>query len=157
MTDMTPTHPTPASVGEVRICKDCGERNYSTSFRDCPEKRLIDSEGICFTCAFWRVRAAERHETVIDGRLYTVGNRPEGGRFNGMAGRRFDIEYFDGRKVTTYDLWSGAEIPERYREAIPNTARFLNGAGFVRIGDSGAWNPSTPAPATSLPNEARDA
>jgi len=126
-----------------RVCNDCGAVNYSTAFTpNCPEKKLIDSEGICFTCAFWRVRIAQKHDTVIAGRIYTVGNRPKGSEHNGMAGRRFDLEYFDGRHVTTYDLWSGGEVPERYRAQIPDTAKFLGGAGFVRMGDGGCWNAS---------------
>jgi hypothetical protein len=126
-----------------RICKDCGAENYAVNFTpNCPEKKMIDAEGVCFTCAYWRVRVAETHETVINGRIYSVGNRPSSPH-NGMAGRRFDIEYFDGRRVTTHDLWAGGEIPERYRGAIPDTARFLGGAGFVKMGDGGAWNPSS--------------
>ena len=133
-------------------CKDCGAVAYSTSFTPtCPEKKVMDAEGVCFNCAFWRVRAAQKHDTVIDGRLYTVGNRPAGGSTNGMAGRRFDIEYFDGRRVTTHDLWAGGEVPERYKAQIPDTARFLGGAGFVRIGDAGAWNPSRSSDETAAP------
>ena len=129
-----------------RTCNDCGEEDYSVAFMpSCAEKKVIDAEGVCFTCAFWRIRAAQKQETVIDGRIYSVGNINRApGPHNGMAGRRFDIEYFDGRRVTTHDLWSGSEVPERYRQQIPDTARFLNGAGFVRVGDGGAWNPSRP-------------
>lgn len=130
-----------------RICNDCGAENYSVSFTpNCAEKKVIDAEGVCFTCAFWRVAISKKNDTVIEGRIYSVGDpkRPPGPH-NGMAGRRFDIEYFDGRRVTTHDLWSGSEVPERYRQQIPDTARFLGGAGFVRIGDGGAWNPSRPA------------
>ena len=68
-----------------------------------------------------------------------------------MAGRRFDIEFFDGRRVTTHDLWSGSDIPERYRAHLPDNARFLGGAGFVRIGqDGGAWNASRPPKASEV-------
>jgi len=134
-----------------RICKDCGAENYSVSFTpNCVEMKVMGAEGVCFTCAFWRVRTTEKHATVIDGRIYTVGNRPPGPH-NGMAGRRFDIEYFDGRRVTTHDLWAGGEIPERLRSQIPDTACFVNGAGFVRIGDGGAWNPSRSAASLHQP------
>lgn len=128
-----------------RICRDCGAVNYSVSFMPtCAEKKLIDSEGVCFSCAFWLVQVEKKHETVIDGRIYSVGDvkKPPNQPHSGMAGRRFDIEYFDGRRVTTHDLWSGSEVPARLRGRIPDTARFLGGAGFVRIGDGGAWNPS---------------
>lgn len=130
-------------------CKECGAHHYSLSFRaDCDEMKVMTAKGVCFTCAFWEVRVSQQHGTVIDGRIYTVGNRPAGSPHNGMAGRRFDIEYFDGRRVTTHDLWAGGEIPERLRSQIPDTARFLGGAGFVRIGDGGAWNPSRTTTAT---------
>lgn len=124
-------------------CRDCGEANYWTGFSG-EMKPVIDAEGICFTCAFWRVAVTKKHDTVIAGRIYSPGdvNKKPGGQFNGMAGRRFEIEYFDGRRIVTHDLWSGSEIPAKYREQIPDTARFLGGAGFVKIGDGGAWNPS---------------
>lgn len=126
-------------------CKECGKADYPTSFTPTsPVKKTMDADGVCFECAFWRVTASKTHETVIDGRIYTIGNRPQGSQHNGMAGRRFDIEYFDGRTVTTYDLWAGGEIPQRHRETIPDTARFQNGAGFVKVGtDGGAWNASS--------------
>ena len=126
-----------------RVCKDCGAENYGVNFTpNCAEKKTIDAEGVCFSCAYWRICAAQPHETVIDGRIYSVGDRPSSPR-NGMAGRRFDIEYFDGRRVTTYDLWAGGDIPERHKPAIPNTARFIGGAGFIKIGEGGAWNASS--------------
>lgn len=129
-----------------RVCKDCGAVNYPTSFTpNCAEKKMMDAEGVCFDCAFWRVAAAKKHETVIAGRIYGVGNGKQGGQFNGMGGRRFDIEYFDGRRVTTYDLWAGGEVPDRYATVIPDTARFLGGAGFVKLGEGGAWNHSRDA------------
>jgi hypothetical protein len=129
-----------------RVCGDCGKAGYSISFTPtCPEKRAMDAHGVCFTCAFWRVRLEKTHDTVIAGRIYSVGDvNKKPGDHNGMAGRRFDIEYFDGRRVTTHDLWAGGEVPEKYRDRIPDTARFLGGAGFHRIGDGGAWNASTP-------------
>lgn len=126
-------------------CKDCGATNYSISYCKCAEKTLIDSEGICWTCAYWRVQAEKTHQVVIEGRIYSLGdvNKAPNSPHAGMAGRRFDIEFFDGRRVTTHDLWSGSEVPEHLRERIPDNARFLGGAGFVRVGDGGCWNSST--------------
>lgn len=128
-----------------RVCKDCGAINYSISYmQNCEEKQAMDAHGTCFHCAYWRIQIDKKHDTVIDGRIYSVGNinKAPNSPNAGMAGRRFDIEYFDGRTVTTHDLWSGSEIPARYIKHIPDTARFLGGAGFVKIGDSGAWNAS---------------
>lgn len=138
-----------------RVCHDCGAVNYSTSFTPtCSEKKLIDAEGICFTCAFWRVQIAKKHDLVIAGRIYSPGDikKPPNQPHSGMAGRRFDIEYFDGRRITTHDLWAGSEVPERYKHLVPDTARFLGGAGFVKVGDSGAWNPSRATEGTDHAN-----
>ena len=129
------------------VCADCGAVNYSTSFmQTSPIKQLMDTHGVCFECGYWRERLTKPNDTVIEGRIYSVGDvaKPPNNPHAGMAGRRFDIEYFDGRRVTTHDLWAGSDVPERYKAQIPDTARFLGGARFVRIGDGGAWNPSTP-------------
>lgn len=123
-------------------CKNCGEKNYSTSYMDCAEKRRMDADGVCFTCAFWLLKADHGGETIIDGGYYSPGNRTSG-PMRGMAGRRFDIEYFDGRIITTHDLWFCGVVPEWCRDRLPDTARFINGARRSNIiGGGCAWNSS---------------
>lgn len=127
------------------VCKDCRAVNYSTSFTpNCAEKKVIDAEGVCFTCAYWRVAIAKKHDVVIDGQIYGLGNvyRPPNSPHAGMAGRRFEVEFFDGQRVVTHDLWAGGAVPDRFKHLIPDTARFLGEAGYVRVGDGGCWNPS---------------
>jgi hypothetical protein len=146
-----------------RACAICGAKNYHTSYMGSEGKRM-EADGICFSCAFWSDRAEKGCPTVIDGWVYTPGTRTTG-EFRGMAGRRFDIEYFDGRKVTTFDLWSGGEIPERFRDRIPDTARFVNGAKRSNVGGTrfgrlqaasppSAWrgggSPITPSPSNNI-------
>lgn len=115
----------------------------------------MDSDGLCFTCAFWSVKAdtPPHKRTIIEGRSYGPGNRTSGS-YRGMGGRRFDIEYFDGRRITTYDLWSGGKIPALWRDQFPDNARFLGAAEAVRVGDVTCWNPSDQtAPAYPLPKD----
>lgn len=126
-------------------CAICGEENFTTSYFPCKQKTMIDRLGICFTCAHWEVAAQEGCPTVINHMVYTPGTRTTG-EFRGMGGRRFDIEYFDGRKITTVDLWCGGEIPERWRDRIPNTARFAGGAKAVKVGDITCFNESFSLP-----------
>lgn len=131
-------------------CAECGNENYETSYSTRDEiGSLMAQHGICFYCGYWRVALAKKQDTIIDGVIYNVGNQPKGGRFNGMAGRRFDIEYLDGRRVTTYDLWTSGQMPERYRDRFPDTAKFLGGAGMVRAGDGFAFNSSDAARAAT--------
>ena len=97
-----------------------------------------------------RDQAGDPSETIIDGYVYTPGNRTSGS-FRGMAGRRFDIEYiepsiFAGKRITTFDLWAGGQMPDWLRAKWPDTAKFLNGAEGVDLGKGGiierCWNPS---------------
>ena len=115
-------------------CGICGA-SYSTSYSRCAEKERMDRDGICFICAIWELRAERPNPTVIDGVVYTPGNRTKGA-FRGMAGRRFDIEYFDGRRITTYDLWCGGPVPTQWLERIPDTAKFLHGARKAMVGET---------------------
>ena len=140
-------HPKSSETGDY-ICKEwptcpvCGFPARPTTKRQRPGAidRIREQHGYCFLCAFWENRARSHPRTVIDGYVYTPGTRTKG-RFRGMAGRRFDIEYFDGTRITTRDLWGGGEVPEAFRDRIPDTARFL-GAERVKVGETTCWNAS---------------
>lgn len=95
-------------------------------------------DALCFICAFWEVEVERPHDLVIDGCIYSIGK----GGGGGMAGRTFEIEYFDGRRVTTNDLWAGGVIPESLRDKIPDTAEFCGGAKRVTVGETTCWNAS---------------
>ncbi|WP_275558596.1 hypothetical protein [Streptomyces sp. 5-6(2022)] len=64
---------------------------------------------------------------VVGGEHYILGEDRPGDAFKGFGGRRFDIEFFDGRKVTTRDLWYQGVIPPKWRERYPDNARFVTG------------------------------
>lgn len=133
-------------------CTSCGEEGYPTSFSNCAEKKKMDEAEVCFTCAFWlnkidMVKASKGRITIIEGGWYSPGNGLPPERFLGMAGRRFDIEYLaDEHRITTFDLWSGGKIPEHFKEQLPDTAKFLNGAERADFPKGSlyeaAWNPS---------------
>lgn len=136
---------TDTNTAAKRVCKDCGAIDYSTAYTpNCAEKKIIDAEGVCFTCAYWRVRIKEKHDVVIDGHIYSLGDikKAPNSPHAGMAGRRFEVEFFDGRRVVTHDLWSGSTVPEHYRRLIPDTARFVGGAERCQVGETTCWNPS---------------
>jgi hypothetical protein len=71
----------------------------------------------------------ESRRVVVDGVHYMLGDDKPGDAFKGFAGRRFDIEFFDGRKVTTRDLWHQGTIPPKWRKRYPDNARFVTEAG----------------------------
>ena len=78
---------------------------------------------------YWDQQVARDPETrvVIDGNHFRLGrNGDKPSPHNGYAGARFDIEFFDGRSVTTYDLWSQGPVPAKYRPLLPDNARFVS-------------------------------
>lgn len=60
---------------------------------------------------------------VVDGEHYTIGG--DTGAFRGFGGHRFDIEWFDGRKATTRNLWHQGTVPAEWRHRYPDNARFV--------------------------------
>jgi hypothetical protein len=125
---------------------ECGKDRYITGDRQI--QKLIEEEQLCFVCAFWKLEAKKTHDVVIGHHVYVIGREPaDMANYHrkqnlGMGGRKFVIEFFDGRQVVTHNLWSGGPIPKRYWEDIPDTARFGGGAKFVNIGETGAWDSS---------------
>lgn len=142
------------------ICDGCGAVNTQHALRNGVRECISWKECVtcgmkanpstyekskqCFSCDLWSKRAKSGAcKTVIDGHVYTPG-RDTTGKWRGMGGRRFDIEYFNGLRITTWDLWSAGEIPERFRSQIPDTARFLEGAGkYKDCSGITYWNSST--------------
>lgn len=64
---------------------------------------------------------------IIEGVHYTLGkngNKP--GPHNGFGGRKFDIEFFDGRRVSTYDLWYQGVIPPIFQDRLPDNAKWAD-------------------------------
>ncbi|WP_433235329.1 DUF6197 family protein [Streptosporangium sp. CA-135522] len=61
---------------------------------------------------------------VVEGEHYLIVDETCSG-FRGFGGRRFDIEFFDGRTATTWNLWHQGTIPARWRDRYPDNARFV--------------------------------
>lgn len=146
------------------FCSKCGgdaDPTYSEPYKS----RMIERK-MCFICSHWTdydiklASGAYAKATIIEGNVYGPGSRTSGS-FRGMTGRRFDIEYLApsihaGKRITTFDLWSGGVMPDWLRERWPDTAKFLNGAERVDIGAdreiTTCWNGSTGTEHYPLPN-----
>lgn len=130
-------------------CVECGETARNTYCE--PGRTQMLERLLCFTCNYWReeeerIRRDHKHMTIIGGHIYGPGDRTTGS-FRGMAGRRFDIEYIEpsvyaGKRITTFDLWSGSAMPEKLVAEFPDTARFLGGAEKAQVGETTCWNPT---------------
>lgn len=130
-------------------CSKCGAAARNTYCEPIRSRMLANRH--CFSCDFWedmdrKIARDHARMTIIAGHIYSPGNRTTG-EMRGMAGRRFDIEYIEpsihaGKRITTFDLWSGSTLPDDLKAKYPDTARFLDGAKKVQVGETTCWNPS---------------
>lgn len=104
-------------------CAECGVEGYSTAFLNTEEKQRMDRDGLCFDCAFWSLRLEEGVTFVADGKAYFIGPEGVNVRWAGFGGEKFVIEFLDGRRVETHNLWHRGVVPEHFRARLPNTAR----------------------------------
>ena len=113
------------------ICKECAKvvEEKKLTYSEALRKQLI-SRQLCFSCNFWcnRCLGTRSPRSVrVDGRHYWIGNVCSGDKKSqGFGGRRFVIRFIEGRKVTTTNLWHQGEIPEHFRERLPDNATFLS-------------------------------
>ena len=87
-----------------------------------------------FLREYWQFRIDQKddpRQVRVDGKVYWLGpdyaSTPK--QHKGFAGQEFRLRFFDGREVTTHDLWLNGEIPKEYREELPDNAVFLDREG----------------------------
>lgn len=118
-------------------CVKCGgseECHYNDK-----TKADLTSRQLCFSCDFyWRflndpVKTPNRHHhstaVIAGGNIYTDGGNvdsPGNGRLLGFAGHQFHFRMLDGsRDWLTNNVWHGGEIPQIWRNEIPDTAEIV--------------------------------
>jgi len=105
------------------ICPVCGKADSPTNWIGGLPKEL------CFNCSFWTEVIEEYkkgNKVVIDGHAYVIGNEEARGGFRGFGGRSFIIEFYDSRQtIVSTNLWHNGEIPKRFRDKLPDNARFI--------------------------------
>ena len=82
----------------------------------------------CFEKHYWAERLRNKdseRQVVIEGRMYQIGNEDEqSGCFRGFGGAKFYIDFNDGRKIVTTNLWCNGDIPEEYKKGFPDNAKW---------------------------------
>lgn len=68
---------------------------------------------------------------MIDGTHYVIES--ENDNFRGFGGARFQIEFNDGTKVITTNLWCQGEPKGYWRTQFPDNARFENNLKWTNI------------------------
>lgn len=111
----------------LHLCKHCGMLEAGNYIE--PIKTRLRENGLCFFCDNWEqtVKQVDPDRLIIDGHIYgDGGNQPNHSRPHllGFGGHKWKIER-DGKVWETNNLWSGFTIPEEYRSALPDNARFV--------------------------------
>lgn len=85
-------------------------------------KKLLETQ-TCFNCNFWlEIIENKANHVIIENHCYAIG--PPDQKWRGFGGRKFTIK--QGTVcITTDNLWHQGEIPERFRELLPNNAEFV--------------------------------
>lgn len=104
-------------------CVICGKEIKQSSYSN-----AVLCGSTCFHKHFWKEIITEKEQhIIIKGECYCDGgnvDKPSLDSWLGFCGRRFWIRFFDGRTLTTNNLWYQGKIPEEFREELPDTAEF---------------------------------
>jgi len=110
-------------MDRIYTCPSCG-KCYTR--RHTPESYIGNN---CFECSFWLGKTdypdyMKNHQVIIDGQHYMAYAETDS-FIKGFGGRRFKIQFFDGRIIETNNLWFQGEIPDQFRSMLPENAVFL--------------------------------
>ncbi len=118
------------------VCKVCGQEEKPSHWIN--EDEMV-SHQMCFCCNFWRdmlERDSKRPPytyCVIDGTHYVIAPEDDPDPFRGFGGARFQIEFNDGHRVVTTNLWCQGEPNKYWKDKFPDNARFENNLKWVDI------------------------
>ena len=87
-------------------------------------------ESLSFTKEFWQSKMKPElrdspRTARVDGVHYYIGDSNANTRaFRGFGGALFLVEFNDGRRVQTTNMWCQGTIPKALRTELPDNARF---------------------------------
>lgn len=93
--------------------------------------------GECFKKHYWNdiISEREKHIIINGDCYYDAGNMPDSYTgFLGHSGRKFYIKYFDGRIMSTNNLWYNGTVPEEFRNQLKDNATFCAKAELIKGG-----------------------
>lgn len=94
---------------------------------------------LCFTCAFWKDKIENPHpdREIINGSHYVFHKSlSEHRHFQGFGGTTMYILKNDGTVKRSNNVWFQGNIPDRFRQQLPDTAKFIAKAAYYRIRDN---------------------
>lgn len=124
---MKPRKPADPRQPHPYHCVTCGDLEDASHWMNA--KDLLRTHQ-CQTCFTWTSRLRDRDDpncVRICGILFLVGGEDEGHRLRGHGGRKFKIQFLDGRVIETTNLWYVGPIPFHFRAVLPDNARWYEG------------------------------
>jgi hypothetical protein len=103
-------------------CVECGEEddaNYVDSTR-----ALMLRDQRCFTCYFWlgHIESDRSNAVVASGTHYRIQPDSKTGFAVGFGGAEFRFRPIaGGDDIVSHNVWYQGEIPERFRDRLPDT------------------------------------
>lgn len=87
----------------------------------------MEERGLCFSCNFWHRYWLEKDRPDIvrvKGVHYVIGQEdPLFPTFmRGFGGRKFRFKMNDGRIIESTNVWHQGEIPEKWKDRLPDNA-----------------------------------
>lgn len=105
-------------------CAECGNLDHLSFGGEVGQ--VMEQRGLCFSCAYWSlVNPRDPRSVRVDGVHYCIGDEDARG-MRGFGGSLFRIRWLaDGKVTESTNLWMAGEIPERWRDRLPDNAEFL--------------------------------
>lgn len=107
-------------------CEICGKEIECSLFASV----ILCSNNDCYEKYYWLERVKRKDsptQVVINGIVYQIGREDDCSSFRGYDGRQFKIKFFDGRIVTTTNLWHNGKVPAEFRDRLPDNAEWYKG------------------------------
>lgn len=120
-------------------CEICGKEEDPSHWTNESEMR---AHQMCFNCNFWRDMLEEDAKRpphtwcMIDGTHYIIVPDNPNSYFQGFGGAEFQIEFNDGHRVVTHNLWCQGEPDGYWKDKFPDNARFENNLKWTKIGNN---------------------
>lgn len=110
---------------EPYACIECGKHEAAKYLNN--EKMV--SRRLCFFCNFWTNHANNPNGIRVNGKHYTIGaEHPKTERhLRGFCGDKFHFRKHDGAEIVSTNVWFQGDIPERFRERMPDNAVIVEG------------------------------
>lgn len=119
------------------LCRYCGSLICLEDYnKKLPLPQVMKSEQLCFSCAYWKNKInnpAPNHQ-IINGKYWIFepwSDKPL--LFAGHGGKTFYIILNDGGVLRSNNIWCQGEIPQRFREALPDTAKFITRTAYYKV------------------------